>query len=128
MATLLGVLNRLRAAGDTLVIIEHNMDVIKTADWIIDLGQEGGRGPEELVAEGTPEDIAAVDASHTGECLRGCSREPSRMEPHNEAMFLRSYIYSMKDAHPMPIRSRSKNSPVKAIGSVPSFGAWAFSC
>jgi excinuclease ABC subunit A len=71
-------LNRLRAAGNTLVIIEHNLDVIKTADWIIDLGPEGGRGGGELVAEGTPEDIAAVDASHTGRYLRGMlSREPS---------------------------------------------------
>ncbi|MGB1520465.1 MAG: excinuclease ABC subunit UvrA, partial [Limisphaerales bacterium] len=78
VATLLGVLNRLRAAGNTLVIIEHNLDVIKTADWIIDLGPEGGRGGGELVAEGTPEDIAAVDASHTGRYLRGMlSREPS---------------------------------------------------
>ena len=78
VATLLGVLHRLRAAGNTLVIIEHNLDVIKTADWIIDLGPEGGRGGGELVAEGTPEDIAAVDASHTGRYLRGMlSREPS---------------------------------------------------
>jgi len=70
VATLLAVMHRLKAAGNTLVIIEHNLDVIKTADWVIDLGPEGGAGGGELVAEGSPEDVAQVDASHTGRYLR----------------------------------------------------------
>ena len=67
---LLGVLNRLRDAGNTVVIIEHNLDVIKTADYLIDLGPEGGDGGGTLVAAGTPEEVAATPASHTGQYLR----------------------------------------------------------
>lgn len=67
---LLKVIHRLRDAGNTLVIIEHNLDVIKTADWIIDLGPEGGAGGGRLVASGTPEDIARKKASHTGQYLK----------------------------------------------------------
>jgi excinuclease ABC subunit A len=63
---LLGVLHRLRDEGNTIVVIEHNLDVIKTADWVIDLGPEGGDGGGRLVATGTPEDVARVAASHTG--------------------------------------------------------------
>ncbi|GJM07507.1 MAG: UvrABC system protein A [marine bacterium B5-7] len=66
---LLGVLYRLRDAGNTIVVIEHNIDVIKTADWILDLGPEGGDGGGTLVAAGTPEDVAKVEASHTGRFL-----------------------------------------------------------
>jgi excinuclease ABC subunit A len=67
---LLGVLARLRDEGNTIVVIEHNLDVIKTADWVIDLGPEGGDGGGRLVAAGTPEDLAATAASHTGEYLK----------------------------------------------------------
>jgi excinuclease ABC subunit A len=67
---LLEVLNRLVAAGNTVVIIEHNLDVIKTADRVIDLGPEGGWGGGRLVAAGTPEEVAAVPESHTGHLLR----------------------------------------------------------
>lgn len=63
---LLDVLHRLRDGGNTLVVIEHNLDVIKTADWIIDLGPEGGSGGGTIVATGTPEDVACVKNSHTG--------------------------------------------------------------
>ena len=70
IAQLLGVLQRLRDQGNTIIVIEHNLDVIKTADWVIDLGPEGGAGGGELIATGTPEDVAAVDASHTGRFLR----------------------------------------------------------
>jgi excinuclease ABC subunit A len=66
---LLGVLHRLRDDGNTIVVIEHNLDVIKTADWIIDLGPEGGGGGGEVVAVGTPEEIARRPASHTGRFL-----------------------------------------------------------
>jgi len=67
---LLGVLERLAEAGNTLVIIEHNLDVVKCADWVLDLGPEGGDAGGELVASGTPEDIAACEHSATGHALR----------------------------------------------------------
>jgi len=67
---LLAVLHRLRDKGNTVVVIEHNLDVIKTADWIIDLGPEGGDGGGEIIATGTPEDVADNKASFTGEYLR----------------------------------------------------------
>ncbi len=67
---LLAVLHRLRDRGNTVVVIEHNLDVIKTADWIVDLGPEGGDGGGEIVATGTPEDVAATAGSFTGEFLK----------------------------------------------------------
>jgi excinuclease ABC subunit A len=69
ISLLLGVLNQLVDAGNTIVVIEHNLDVIKTADWVIDMGPEGGDGGGMIVAQGTPEDIAACAASHTGHYL-----------------------------------------------------------
>ncbi len=66
---LLKVLHRLRDHGNTVVVIEHNLDVIKTADWVIDLGPEGGDGGGQVVACGTPEEIAGITASHTGKYL-----------------------------------------------------------
>lgn len=67
---LLNVLHRLRERGNTIVVIEHNLDVIKTADWIIDLGPEGGQGGGEIIAEGTPEEVALVEGSHTARFLK----------------------------------------------------------
>ncbi|GAC1329655.1 MAG: excinuclease ABC subunit UvrA [Mycobacteriales bacterium] len=67
---LLGVLGRLVDAGNTVLVIEHNLDVIKTADWVVDMGPEGGTGGGLVVAEGPPELVAAVEASHTGQFLR----------------------------------------------------------
>ena len=69
IALLLEVLNQLVEAGNTVVVIEHNLDVIKTADWVIDMGPEGGDGGGQIVAQGTPELIAATPASHTGHYL-----------------------------------------------------------
>jgi excinuclease ABC subunit A len=66
---LLIVLGRLVDAGNSVVVIEHNLDVIKTADYLIDLGPEGGSGGGTVVAEGTPEEVAATPASHTGRFL-----------------------------------------------------------
>jgi excinuclease ABC subunit A len=66
---LLTVLQRLVDQGNTVLVIEHNLDVIKTADWIIDLGPNGGNGGGQIVAEGTPEDVAKVKNSFTGQFL-----------------------------------------------------------
>ncbi len=70
MARLLQVLGRLADTGNTVVVIEHNLDVIKAADWVIDLGPEGGNAGGDLVATGTPEDVARTPGSHTGTYLR----------------------------------------------------------
>ena len=67
---LLDVLHRLVDAGNTVVVIEHNLDVVKTADWIIDLGPEGGKAGGEVIAEGTPEAVARSRRSFTGRYLR----------------------------------------------------------
>lgn len=71
MAQLLKVLNTLVDSGNTVVVIEHNLDVIKTADHIIDLGPEGGKGGGKIVAQGTPEEVAKVKKSYTGHYLKG---------------------------------------------------------
>ncbi len=67
---LLSVLHHLRDQGNTIVVIEHNLDVVKTADWIIDLGPEGGSGGGQIIAEGTPEDVVSIKASYTGKYLK----------------------------------------------------------
>ncbi|GFN23819.1 hypothetical protein TAMC210_21360 [Thermanaeromonas sp. C210] len=69
-AKLIKVLQGLVDAANTVIVIEHNLDVIKCADWIIDLGPEGGEAGGEVIAEGTPEQVAAVEKSHTGRFLR----------------------------------------------------------
>ena len=68
---LLSVLNRLKEQGNTVVVIEHNLDVIKTADWVVDLGPEGGSDGGEIVAEGTPEEVSKIKSSFTGQFLKG---------------------------------------------------------
>jgi excinuclease ABC subunit A len=75
---LLHVLHRLVDRGNTVLVIEHNLDVIKTADWVVDLGPEGGTRGGTVVAAGTPEDVARVEASHTGRYLRGVLHPPTR--------------------------------------------------
>jgi excinuclease ABC subunit A len=70
IALLLKVLHQLRDAGNTIVVIEHNLDVIKTADWLIDMGPEGGAGGGAVIGAGTPEQLAANPASHTGQYLQ----------------------------------------------------------
>jgi len=75
---LLSVLNRLVDAGNTVVVIEHNLDVIKNADWVLDLGPEGGAAGGQLIAAGTPEQVAQVEASYTGSFLRRVLRADSR--------------------------------------------------
>src|SRR5262249_6620575 len=84
---LLDVLNRLVDMGNTVLVVEHNQDVTKTADWVIDLGPEAGDAGGRLVAEGTPENVAKVVASHTGNILRdvlaaGPHAERPKHDPH----------------------------------------------
>jgi excinuclease ABC subunit A len=67
---LLEVIHRLRDHGNTIIVIEHNLDVIKTADWIVDLGPEGGSGGGEIIASGTPEQVACCEHSFTGQYLK----------------------------------------------------------
>ncbi|BCT93299.1 UvrABC system protein A [Lysobacter helvus] len=81
---LLAVLHKLRDDGNTIVVIEHNLDVIKTADWVIDLGPEGGHRGGSIIATGTPEDVAGVAHSHTGQFLRkvlGTEAKPTKPAP-----------------------------------------------
>jgi excinuclease ABC subunit A len=72
------VLHKLRDEGNTVVVIEHNLDVIKTADWIVDLGPEGGHRGGTILVTGTPEDVAACPQSYTGQFLAACCRPPAR--------------------------------------------------
>jgi excinuclease ABC subunit A len=86
IARLLNVLHRLVENGDTVLVIEHNLDVIKTADYIIDLGPEGGSRGGQIVAAGTPEQVAEVEASHTGRYLKPIlERDRARMQARYEA-------------------------------------------
>ena len=95
MQKLLVVLDRLVEAGNTVVVIEHNLDVIKCADWVIDLGPEGGAGGGRVLATGTPEEVAAIEASHTGRYLarvleRGRDLRPGRAgEPSGQTAAVR---------------------------------------
>ncbi len=75
---LLNVLHRFRDHGNTVVVIEHNLDVIKTADWVIDLGPEGGSGGGQIIAQGTPDQVAATEGSHTGHFLKELLQKPVR--------------------------------------------------
>ncbi|MBW7459456.1 ABC-ATPase UvrA, partial [Paenibacillus sepulcri] len=67
---LLVLLNKLVDAGNTVIVVEHNLDIIRECDWVVDIGPEGGDGGGEVVASGTPEAVGAVSASHTGRFLR----------------------------------------------------------
>src|SRR5699024_5289487 len=82
---LIAVLQRLVDNGDTVIVIEHNLDVIKIADHIIDLGPEGGDGGGQIVATGTPESVAQVEASHTGKYIKEIlERDQARMDERLE--------------------------------------------
>jgi excinuclease ABC subunit A len=88
---LIGVLQRLVDAGNTILVIEHNLDVIKTADWLVDLGPEGGDGGGRVVAEGPPEVVAKVPESHTGRFLaemlavKDTKKQPKKAAPRAKA-------------------------------------------
>jgi excinuclease ABC subunit A len=95
---LLGVLQRLVDQGDSLVVIEHNLDVLKCADWLIDLGPEAEREGGRIVAQGTPEEVAAVPASHTGRYLAPKLAPPNRVARLREA----ASSYAARRTEPMP--------------------------
>jgi excinuclease ABC subunit A len=75
----LNVLNRLTDSGNTVIVIEHNLDVIKTADYIVDLGPEGGDDGGMIVAEGTPEEIIGMEKSYTGQYLKEYLERPQKV-------------------------------------------------
>jgi excinuclease ABC subunit A len=85
IAQLLKVLQRLRDEGNTIIVIEHNLDVIKTADWVVDLGPEGGDGGGSVIAVGTPEQIASARGSYTGKYLRNTLGMPGRAAERKRA-------------------------------------------
>ena len=98
---LLHVLHRLRDAGNTVLVIEHNLDVIKTADWIIDLGPEGGDGGGRIVAQGTPEAVAKAEDSHTGRYLR------TLLTKSNDRTILVPHEPPPAPQHPRPDQGRA---------------------
>ncbi len=103
---LLDVLGRLVDAGNSVVVIEHNLDVIKTADWLIDLGPEGGEGGGEIVATGTPEEVAAVEGSYTGSFLaehgRAGAAQARRQAPASRRRLIAAFAGSDPTAIPAP--------------------------
>ena len=114
---LLGVLGRLVDAGNSVLVIEHNLDVIKTADWIIDMGPEGGTGGGTVVAEGTPEHVAKVEASHTGRFLRDVLKGkavPGARKPAAKAAAVRA----VKAAPVKPVRAAAvKAAKAKTVAT-----------
>ena len=96
---LLGVLHRLRDQGNTVVVIEHNLDVVKTADWVVDLGPEGGSGGGQIIAEGTPEDLISIAASHTGRFLTPILKAPktfSETPPREGLLGVKTRVIGLK--------------------------------
>jgi excinuclease ABC subunit A len=85
VAKLLEVLHELVDSGNSVVVIEHNLEVIKTADWIVDLGPEGGDGGGEIVAQGTPEDVVKVKRSYTGAFLKPVLDRPRKPKKRIQA-------------------------------------------
>ena len=86
VSKLLEVLHRLTDLGNSIIIIEHNLDVIRNADWIIDLGPEGGEDGGRVVAQGTPEQVARVKKSYTGQILAKVLPQASNMKAHADAV------------------------------------------
>jgi excinuclease ABC subunit A len=109
---LLEVLSRLTDQGNTVIVIEHNLDVIKTADWIIDLGPEGGEGGGTVIAEGTPEDVATTPGSYTGAVLVPVLTAGGRVLPAAGRAGRRA---PRSKADPAPVRAARK-APAKKTG------------
>jgi excinuclease ABC subunit A len=114
---LLGVLGRLVDQGNSVIVIEHNLDVIKTADWIVDLGPEGGTGGGRVVAEGTPEEVAAVPESHTGRFLQQVLGERVAAKAKKSGA-AKARAAKAATAKTSPSKGQSKTAkPVKAVTS-----------
>ena len=111
---LLGVLGRLVDQGNSVIVIEHNLDVIKTADWVIDMGPEGGSGGGTVVAQGTPEKVASVEASHTGRFLREilAGRRTGHLSPTGEP----PVPAELRDSRSGRPTSAPPRQPVRAAG------------
>ena len=112
---LLDVLQGLVDKGNTVIVIEHNLDVIKSADWVVDMGPEGGNRGGDVVAEGTPEDIAEVRASHTGRFLKTAA---------GEAVSLRASL-DPSYRHPGPAQEQHQGrqlNPTRRLPAVAPFG------
>ncbi|TQM26177.1 excinuclease ABC subunit UvrA [Nocardia bhagyanarayanae] len=101
---LLAVINGLVDKGNTVIVIEHNLDVIKTSDWVVDMGPEGGSGGGTVVAEGVPEDVATVPNSYTGQFLKEVLAQPAATAPAKRA----------------PAKKAVKKAPVKAVPAEPT--------
>jgi excinuclease ABC subunit A len=114
---LLGVLSRLVDQGNSVIVIEHNLDVIKTADWIIDMGPEGGSGGGKIVAEGTPETIAGIAKSHTGTFLKEilAGRSPQKTTKPKTKGTATATATAKKPAKAATTRTKSKTSTTTAL-------------
>ncbi|MES1932052.1 excinuclease ABC subunit A [Salinisphaera shabanensis T35B1] len=107
---LLKVLLRLRDAGNAVIVIEHNLDVIKCADWLVDLGPEGGEGGGEIIATGTPEAVAEIEASHTGRFLKPMLGNTTPGTGHNTSGDKRDLALPPKKEKPEKKKSAAKSS------------------
>jgi excinuclease ABC subunit A len=112
---LLQVLQRLVNAGNTVIVIEHNLDVIKTADWVIDMGPEGGAGGGLMIAEGTPEHVAQVEESHTGQFLRELLAKASSASVRLDVMH--ATVPSIEEGWCVPEIAASEDQPTPTNGS-----------
>ncbi|MFM8496059.1 MAG: excinuclease ABC subunit UvrA [Planctomycetia bacterium] len=135
---LLGVLERLVEAGNTVLVVEHNLDVVKRADWVIDLGPEGGAGGGRIVAEGTPEKVAKVKASHTGRALvpmLAAAKKPAatpavrRRKPVDAATLMAQVEKTSRDPGPpaIMVRGASQHNLKQVDADIPR-GAMTVCC
>jgi excinuclease ABC subunit A len=114
---LLEVLSRLVDQGNTVIVIEHNLDVIKTADWIVDLGPEGGERGGDVVAEGTPEEVAAVPTSYTGQVLVPVLASAGRLPVTRKARPGKAPVRRGRPAATAPAATRSAKVPATRVGA-----------
>jgi len=124
---LLQVFQRLVDAGHSVVVIEHNLDVIKCADWVIDLGPEAGDGGGRIVAAGTPETVARCEASHTGRFLKSVLSKPQTSEGHREPLTRRDATLPLNlvaaDASPLHLNPAKSQSRLTSAATVQEFKA-----